>query len=283
MMTMIRRFATMSICLTLSILTACSTAGGGSNGGGHDHGGGDAHGGAHDHGNGGEQPLQAIFSFPAGNPTGGQDTELAVRIQDTNGKAVGEFDINHEKLMHLIIVSRDLSYFGHIHPDYQGAGTFTVSTRFPSGGEYKIFADFVPAGSSQTTISKWIRADGKEKAGASIKPDEKLVKAADGKEVELTADGLKANGEATLTFTIRDEATKEEIRDLEPYLGAVGHVVILSDDAEHYLHVHPADEKATGPDAVFMTSFPHAGTYKIWGQFQHEDEVFTVPFVVQVP
>ncbi|MNV94653.1 hypothetical protein D3C71_1894700 [compost metagenome] len=65
-------------------------------------------------------------------------------------------------------------------------------------------------------------------------------------------------------------------------MGAVGHVVILSADAEQYIHVHPLDEKATGPIARFATSFPEAGTYKLWAQFQHNGEVITSSFVVDV-
>jgi hypothetical protein len=65
--------------------------------------------------------------------------------------------------------------------------------------------------------------------------------------------------------------------------GTIGHVVILSSDAKDYLHVHPMDTAAKGPDAVFHTEFPSSGTFKIWGQFQHQGNVFTVPFVVHVP
>lgn len=43
------------------------------------------------------------------------------------------------------------------------------------------------------------------------------------------------------------------------------------------------DEKATGPNAKFMTSFPKSGLYKIWGQFQQNGKVFTVPFTINVP
>ncbi|WP_309248930.1 hypothetical protein [Paenibacillus sp. MZ04-78.2] len=127
-----------------------------------------------------------------------------------------------------------------------------------------------------------MKVEGEEKAHEAVKADEKLVKVIDGKEVELTFSGTRAEDEVTLTFTIVDAQTKEEIGNLEQYLGAVGHVVILSDDAEQYLHVHPVDEKATGPKAEFMTSFPKSGTYKIWGQFQHQGKVFTVPFVVDI-
>ena len=86
-----------------------------------------------------------------------------------------------------------------------------------------------------------------------------------------------------LTFTIKDEKTKEPITNLQQYLGAAGHVVALTEDAEQYLHVHPMEEKATGPDAKFMTTFPKGGIYKLWGQFKHENELLIVPFVIEVP
>ncbi|WP_274366181.1 hypothetical protein [Paenibacillus thermotolerans] len=273
----------------IAVLAACSSQTASQGDGGHEHGhdagagehGGDGH--SHDGAGGEAQALQAIFSFPSGTPKPGADTELSIRIQDDSGTSVNDYDISHEKLMHIIIVSRDFSFFNHIHPEFRGNGTFTVSTQFPAGGDYKIFADFVPKGGSAATISKWVEVGGGKADETAIVPDGSLVKTVDGKEVELSIDNLKANADATLTFTIRDEATKEGIDNLEPYLGAVGHVVVLSEDAEHYLHVHPMDEKTSGPDAVFMTSFPHAGIFKIWGQFQHEGEVFTVPFVVDVP
>ena len=86
-----------------------------------------------------------------------------------------------------------------------------------------------------------------------------------------------------MTFIIHDAASKQPITDLESYLGAVGHVVALDRNAEKYLHVHPLDEQTKGPEAQFMTTFPSSGIYKIWGQFQYEGKVFTVPFVIEVP
>lgn len=201
---------------------------------------------------------------------------------DASGKPVNDFDMNHEKLMHLIIVNKDLSIFNHIHPEFIGNGTFTIYTSFPNGGGYKIFADFVPKGGSSTTLSQWVKIEGNPQVVEAVKADSKLVKVVDGKEVELTLSSTKAIDEAMLTFTILDAQTKKGIRNLEQYLGAVGHVVILSEDAEQYLHVHPMDEKAIGPKAEFMTSFPNPGTYKIWGQFQHQGRVFTVPFVIDI-
>ena len=85
-----------------------------------------------------------------------------------------------------------------------------------------------------------------------------------------------------MNFTIRNAATKEPVTDLQPYLGSLGHVVAISSDAKEFVHVHPNDSKASGPDAAFTIHFPKSGIYKIWGQFQHHNEVFIVPFIIKV-
>ncbi|OME73391.1 hypothetical protein BSK65_06330 [Paenibacillus odorifer] len=228
------------------------------------------------------EDLNVSFTFPTGAAKANEETELTIQITDKDGKTINKYDINHEKLLHLIIVNHDLSFFNHIHPKFKGDGTFTVNTSFPAGGEYKVFADFIPTGGANSTLSKWVKVEGKESKHAAITPEGKLVKEVGGKEIELALSGTKPNEEVTLTFNIRDAKTKKGIDNLQPYLGAVGHVVILSKDANQYLHVHPIDEKAMGPDAKFATSFPQSGTYKLWGQFQHNGEVFTIPFVVDV-
>ncbi len=280
-----------SIILTIGLLSACGkgndqTAGheghGGQNANDAKSGDNGGHGG---HGED-EQPVsgspEASFTFVSGGAKAKEETEISIQIMGDDGKPINDFEVSHEKLLHLIIVNHDLSFFNHIHPEFQGDGKFTVDTVFPAGGEYKAFADFIPSGGTNATLSEWIEVEGEEGEHADITPDSNLVKEVDGKEFELALSGTKPKEETTLTFTIRDAGTKEGIEDLEPYLGAVGHVVILSADAENYLHVHPLDEKATGPVAEFATTFPQSGTYKIWGQFQHNGEVITVPFVVEV-
>ncbi|MCR8634727.1 hypothetical protein [Paenibacillus radicis (ex Xue et al. 2023)] len=273
--------------IAFSTLTACGSSKGAVTAGeSHPsgHGGGHGQGNAADKigGDAAQDKLKASFAFGDGGVNANQDTEVMIQITGEDGTPVKQFKENHEKLMHLIVVSQDLSFFNHIHPDYQGNGKFTVKTRFPAGGKFKVFADFIPAGGSNSTKSEWVQVKGQEAAPIEVKPDSSLIKQVGDKEIELKLSGTKAKEEVTLTFNIRDAATKKGISNLQPYLGAVGHVVILSRDAEQYLHVHPVDEKASGPDAKFATSFPQSGIYKIWGQFQHEGKVFTVPFVVDV-
>jgi hypothetical protein len=282
---------TLSVCLLL-LLAACGSqteSHGGHDGAAHEEGSqsggetgdGDGH---SEHGADAANAinLQAIFSFPAGAPKAGEPVKVDIRIQDKSGEPHDAFDISHEKPMHLIIVSEHLGHFSHIHPEYEGNGNFTVDTEFPSGGKFKLFADFVPTGGAATTIGKWIDVTG-DAVTQPLQPEKTLVKTVEGKEVELAIDPLKPGTDAMLTFVLRDAASKEPIHDLQPYLGAVGHVVVISADGEDYLHVHPDDEAATGPEAVFHTTFPASGVYKIWGQFQHKDQLITVPFTVQVP
>lgn len=249
-----------------------------------DHG---AHGGAHgDHGSAAAKPnieTKTNWKLSEAQPQPNKPTNISIQINDAKGTPIEKFDINHEKLLHLIVVSKDLSYFDHIHPDNKGKGTFEIGTTFPKNGEYKLIADFIPTGGQQKTETHWIQVGGDKGTPAPIQPDTSLTKAVDGKEVTLSFDKLQTGKEVQMNFSFKDAASKAPITNLQPYLGAVGHVVIISSDVEQYIHNHPLDEKATGPDAKFATSFPKSGVYKIWGQFQQNGKVFTVPFVVQVP
>ncbi len=230
-----------------------------------------------------EESVEAVFTLSRDKPEPNQDTTITVQIQAKDGKAIDDFDVKHEKKMHVIIVSKDLSYFNHIHPEYNGKNEFHITTRFPTAGEFEIIADFAPTGIGSMSRSQWIKVNGNAPAAKPIEPDPTLTKVMNGKEVTLSFDHLMANMEITLNFNLKDAKTKEPITDLQPYLGAVGHVVILNQEGGEYLHVHPVEEKSSGPDAQFKTSFPHSGVYKIWGQFQQNGEVVTIPFVVHIP
>ncbi|TVY03308.1 hypothetical protein [Cohnella terricola] len=207
---------------------------------------------------------------------------IRLTIGRQDGSAIDEFDVTHDKMLHLIVVSDDLSYFDHIHPEYLGGGVFEIEHEFPQGGEYQLIADFKPVDGDATTKSQRVRIAGRQTQSVPIVPDGSLEQNADGIRVNLAIDQLTPRQDATLKFSMTDVKSGKPITDLQPYLGAIGHVVILSDDGERYLHVHAEEDQGTGPDAVFETQFPRSGVYKIWGQFQHNDQVITVPYVVKV-
>lgn len=214
-------------------------------------------------------------------PGPGKETNIELFLYDHAGKAIEKYEVNHEKLMHLILVSEDLKDFMHIHPEYKGKGKFEVAASFNKSGNYKLYADFIPTGSPQMTVASHLQVSGAKQAQEPLKKDKNLTKIVDGIAVSLKISSFKADQETDLIFTLSDEKTKEPISDLQPYLGAIGHVVILSEDRSRYLHVHPKDDNRSGPTAEFSTRFPEPGLYKMWGQFQRGGKTFIVPFIIE--
>jgi len=220
----------------------------------------------------------------AEHPKANENIPISIFIKDKANQPIKSFETVHEKKMHLFIVSKDLAYFSHIHPKYKGDGEFTITTAFPAGGDYKIIAEFTPKGGGDSSIeSHWQHVEGEAAKEEPLVPDQELTKVVDGKKVSLTFDHLMADKTLHMTFTITDAATDKPIKNLQPYLGAMGHTVAMNADAEKYLHIHPMTTAGNGPKVIFMTIFPEAGVYKVWGQFKHEGKIFTVPFVINVP
>jgi hypothetical protein len=58
------------------------------------------------------------IQFDPATPQAGKPTHLSLVVAEQKiGEAIKQFDIIHDKIMHLIIVySEDLSNFAHIHP-----------------------------------------------------------------------------------------------------------------------------------------------------------------------
>ena len=170
-----KRFILTGLLVSLVFIAACSKSVSTDTKGHGDHGEHAAAG-----GDTASDATKAVWKLSAAKPQAGAKTTVSVQVQDKQGKPVQKFDVNHEKTMHLIIVSKDLSYFDHIHPEYKGDGRFDIDTQFPAGGDYKLFADYVPTGGAATTKSEWISAEGKAPAAVPIAADGKLVKSVNG-------------------------------------------------------------------------------------------------------
>jgi len=120
-------------------------------------------------------------------------------------------------------------------------------------------------------------------ARAVIKPDEVLTRELESMRFALTLEPCEpvAGKKLTLTYQITDLKTGEPVRDLEPYLGAWGHTLILSEDARDYVHSHPA-QSTRDSEVSFEAFLPRSGRYRIWSQFQRHGKVITVPFTIEV-
>ena len=198
---------------------------------------------------------------------------LGVREPGTNAPVL-RFATVHEKLFHLFIVGRDLEYFAHVHPDRAPDGTFTLAHPFPPG-EYMLIADFLPEGGTAQMVQKTMFVTGKTMpAGATINPR--------GLEVRLRTEDLAAGKHARLTFTVHDVVTGGPVTDLEPYLGAPAHMLLVRADLGDAIHAHPEELATGGPTVSFHPVIPAPGAYRLWIQFQRRGEVSTTAFDLNV-
>ena len=235
-------------------------------------------------------PYSVNLKYNPSVPKAGQPILITIKItENQTQKRVKEFDLLHEKLMHVIIVSEDLSHFSHIHPAFDiKDGIFSVYHVFPEGGIYKIWVDFKPRNGNQTLVTF--------KLDNMIRDTHKLIYLA--KETQYTKQideshqikllipkEIESNKPVDIIFNILDQHANP-ITDLTPLMGAGGHGVIISSNLQEFLHVHPKEEVTPGwkggPVISFSTVFPHSGLYKIWGQFQHRGITITADFIVEV-
>jgi hypothetical protein len=194
-------------------------------------------------------------------------------------------------------VSQDLESFEHIHPTKLPDGTFVIETVLPRPGYYKIFSDFFPVGGTPQVIQRSLVTAGYSgdlsESQAHLTPDQTLMKTVDGLRAELRFDPAEpiSGKPAMLKYHLLDEKSGQPVTDLEPYLGALGHTLILSEDATDYLHSHPVEmlpaggsreQVSGGPEVAFDTFFPHPGHYRLWSQFQRRGKVITVSFTIYV-
>ncbi|MFF3839971.1 hypothetical protein [Streptomyces sp. NPDC001930] len=208
-------------------------------------------------------------------PTAGKSV-LKFSVKDPAGKKVTAFTTEHGKELHFIVASRDLNTFRHLHPVKAADGTWSVAADLPAAGGYKAFADFKPAAPGAQGIT--LGVDLSVPGAYAPKPLPAVAPTAtvDGYQVRLggTLNPGKA-GELRLTVT----KAGKPVTDLEPYLGAYGHLVALRAGDLAYLHVHP-NEGGPGPDVSFTATAPSAGTYRLFLDFQHEGKVRTAAFTV---
>jgi hypothetical protein len=230
-------------------------------------------------------------------PKASEPVKLHFRVfNPRTGEQVKDYQITHDKLFHLFIVSQDMNVFQHIHPTLETDGSFTIETELPRAGQYKVYSDFYPTiGTPQVLQRTLITAGYKSDLVAGLPrlaPDTTFAKTVDSIKIALTLEPAQiiAGQPVTLKYHLTDAKTGEPVRDLVPYLGAMGHTLILSEDQTDYVHSHPEEEIAPtadrakvrgGPDVAFGAFLPRPGNYRIWTQFQRGDRLTTVSFTVR--
>lgn len=263
--------------------------------GGHDHGSGAGAG--HDseagHLPGGLQVSQDGYTLALERTRFDPGTRaVAFAIEGPDGAPVTDFEVVHDKELHLIAVRRDLTGFQHVHPTRDAQGVWHVDLDLLPGA-WRLFADFAAgpddgtdgasdaaSGPTALTLGADLLVSGEPEWAA---PGAEAVRTAevDGFTVQQAGD-LGAGHQGLLTFTVTRGG--EPVRELQPYLGARGHLVALREGDLAYLHVHPSDVAGTpGNQVSFVAAAPSAGVYRLFLDFQVDGVVHTAAFVLPAP
>jgi hypothetical protein len=209
----------------------------------------------------------------------GEPGELSFRILGDDGQPVRDFEVEHERRMHLIVARRDLTGFQHLHPKLGADGTWRTPVTIDDPGGYRVFADFKRDGRNETLAAD-LFVDGRVD-WLPLPRQADTARTAGGYEVRLEGSSA-AGSESTLGFTVLHDGRPVKV---EPYLGAGGHLVALREGDLAYLHVHPsghADEAAAGRPVEFATEFPTKARYRLFLQFKHDGRVHTAAFTREV-
>jgi hypothetical protein len=209
--------------------------------------------------------------LPAGTRT------FRFRIADADGATVTRFDVEHEKELHLVAVSRDLARYAHVHPSRDDAGVWSVELPDLEPGAHRVFADFHPTGGPSLTLGVDVVVPGAYAGPPSLLPERSTT--VDGFDVTLGGD-LHAASASSIVVHVGSNGAPAA---LEPYLGADGHLVAIRDGDLAYLHVHPDDHSGAAGEVGFAVEVPSAGRYRLFFDFQVDGVVRTAAFTVDVP
>jgi hypothetical protein len=253
-------------------------------------------------------PVAVTLATQPADPHPDEPLTLTYTLKDAGGTPMtaNRLSIVHERLMHLIVVSQDLKSFAHIHPEDQGNGTFVVSDTLPSAGKYLLFNEFVTSAGVTQIERDVLATDGASSADdpAQLAPDLGTMQESEGLEAVLTTNSPRIRRRIPTHFMLNVMKDGQPVADLEPFLGAPCHIVIISADTKQFAHSHgdipggamagdmgnmdmskmamPTPPAHFGPRLDFTHTFMQPGAYRIWVQFGYQGKVATVGYNVMV-
>ncbi len=232
-----------------------------------------------------------------------QPNTLTFRIEDQESVVLKDFDTVHERLLHLIIIRKDISNFQHLHPSFDTIkGEFSIDrVNISSDGDYRIYADFTPSNSQIGPRGEKLAAtpnvDVTVGSTSAYVPElvtkEKLVSSANGLDTALffTPNEDSPGGKPNTTFTAGQDSTVaielnkngNAYTELEPYLGSLGHMIVIGPKLE-FIHAHPLTESMSNQSGLvsFSILFPEAGLYKLFMQTQTNGQINTTDYVLDI-
>jgi len=239
-----------------------------------------------------------VATEPA-RPVAGQETLIHVYVLTAAGNPVETLQVHHERLAHFLLVSGNLEEFHHLHPEDFGLltdearreGRFSFRVTFGTGGRYLLGVDAVD---NMMGVHKDLEllVDGPTQGPTRWRLARD--RQADGVESRLVTSPWQPEAARLVVGTLQLSSAGEPVTDLKPYLGALTHLAIFREGASASAHNHGGGPEFapfllaqpipgySGPKIYFEHTFPQAGRYRVFSQFQRGDTVYTVPFDVEV-
>jgi hypothetical protein len=241
--------------------------------------------------------------------TAGSQATITFTIRDDNNNPIRDLVITHDRLIHVVIISEDLSVFGHIHTEDIGPITaemknsarFPVHFTFPKAGKYTIAVDFAVRDRGYSELLD-VEVTGSPVMG-KVQSSFAREKNIDGYQINLAVSPEQpvAGKETVLRYGIMKDG--KPVTDIEPYLSAAMHLAVINEGAGNYfVHAHGdrpgaaqhAGHTAThighsapagavyGPEIEAHVVFPAKGTYKIFSEIKHQGRVRLFEFMLNV-
>lgn len=240
----------------------------------------------------------------------GEKTHLRFAIAHPgSGEPVKEFQTVHDRQYHLFVISQDMSVFEHVHPEQDADGAWGIDVALPKPGYYKVLSDFLPTRGAAQFLARPLVTAGftgdLASTSARLTPDTTLTKTVDDLTIAVSyqPERFVAGQYSHLIYFLTDARTGRPVTDLQTYLGAFGHTLIMSEDMMDYVHSHPLEIEdfdpeigprpfmlpagvdpetlRGGPEVVFEGLIPRPGRYRAWTQFRRHDRVHTVAFTFE--
>ncbi len=212
----------------------------------------------------------------------GVRADYRFRIVGTDRQPATRFAVVHDKPLHLIVVGRDLTGYQHLHPTMAPDGTWSVPLTLARPGGYRVYADFSVTAANGTQLPLVLGVD-------HTVPGAHTPTALPPPQAQATAGpyAVSMTGTPTVGLTSpihfqinsADTATPAQ---LERYLGAYGHLVVVREGDLGYVHVHPEPELVDGTVKFWLTA-PSSGRYRAFLDFQVAGKVHTGEFTINVP
>ncbi len=222
-------------------------------------------------------------------PAADAPVTLTFDLRDgATGLPADDFSPHHDAFLHLAVVDESGGFFAHLHPARLAPGLYAVTLTPNLPGAYTAYIELMRHGGSLQVIAGRFTVHGQMPVDAVAMPG-LGVRNLDDLQVDIRAQPapLRSGQLTTLALVISDE--NGPVRDLEPWLGMGGHLMMRHVDLALFSHIHAAAPMAPpgstlryGPELRFVHNFPRPGIYQAWFQFRRAGQVITVPLTLNV-